>query len=234
MTEMLWFNDCYLREWDATVTSANGTEIEFDRTAFFPEGGGNPCDLGKILCNGSEYDVISVRKEGGRIIHKLDNEGVKQGDKVHCVIDWNRRYKVMKMHTAMHLISSVFNKESGVLITGNQISPEKSRMDFNLDNFDRSLIEKLFIKANTISNEGHKIKIYFMKREEALKIPGMVKLAGALPPSVDNLRIVEIEGVDTQADGGCHVANTREIGEMKIIKMENKGKSNRRVEFVLD
>lgn len=233
ITETLWFNDSYLKEWDAVVSSVNGNEIEIDKTAFFPEGGGNPCDFGKILCNGSEYDVISVRKEGGKIIHKLDREGVKQGNEVHCIIDWNRRYKIMRMHTAMHLISSVFNKESGVLITGNQISPDKSRMDFNLENFDRSLIERLFIKANTIAKEGHKIKIYFMNREEALKIPGMVKLAGALPPNIDTLRIVEVEGVDIQADGGCHVSNTKEIGEMKITKMENKGKSNRRVEFVL-
>ncbi len=233
ITEILWFKDCYLKEWHAVVTSANGTEIELDRTAFFPEGGGNPCDFGKILCNGFEYSVISVRKEGGRINHKVDKQGVKQGDNIHCILNWERRYKIMRMHTAMHLISSVFNKESGVLITGNQISPEKSRMDFNLENFDRSLIERLFVKANDIANEDHDIKISFMKRDEALKIPGMVKLAGALPPSVDSLRIVEIEGVDIQADGGCHVANTKEIGETKITKMENKGKSNRRVEFVL-
>ncbi len=233
MTEMLWFTDCYLKEWDAMVISANNDEIELDMTAFFPEGGGNPCDLGKIICNGSEYNVIAVRKEGGRIVHKLDKSGLSAGDRVSCRLDWDRRYKVMRMHTAMHLISSIFNKEAGVLITGNQIYPEKSRMDFNLENFDRSLIENLFAEANRIAREGHEIKIYSMKREEALKIPGMVKLAGALPPSIDTLRIVEIDGVDIQADGGCHVASTKEIGEMKITKMENKGKNNRRVEFVL-
>ncbi len=234
MTKPLWFDDCYLKEWDAVVTSALNNEIELDATAFFPEGGGNPCDMGKILRNGEEFLVNEVKKNDDRIIHVLDKAGLSVNDKVHCVLDWERRYKVMRMHTAMHVLIQTMFKETGALVTGNQIYPDRSRVDINIENFDRELIQRIVDKSNDMIAEGHNVKIYYLPYDEAMKIEGIVKLAAMKHPNIETLRIVEVEGVDIQADGGCHVANTREIGVLKITKMENKGKNNRRLEFVLE
>lgn len=234
MTEMLWMNDCYVKEWDATIVNASGCEIELDKTAFYPEAGGQPSDTGKIVCNGNEYNVISSKKSGSSVVHVLDREGLSAGNAVRCSLDWDKRYKFMRFHTACHVISAVFHSQTGALITGNQIYPEKARIDFNMENFDKEKIAAYVEKANEITRQSHAIKIYSMKREDALKIPSITKLANVLPPSISELRIVEIEGVDMQADGGCHVANTNEIGTIKITKMENKGKNNRRIEFVLE
>lgn len=234
MTKQLWFDDCYLKEWSATITAALNNEIELDATAFFPEGGGNPCDVGKIVKGIEEFLVNEVKKRDGRIVHILDKSGLKEGDNVHCILDWERRYKVMRMHTSMHVLIQTMFKDTGALVTGNQIYPDRSRVDVNIENFDRELIQRIVDKANSIIAEGHDVKIYYLPRGEAMKIEGLVKLAAAMPPNIETLRIVEVVGVDTQADGGCHVANTKEIGRLKITKMENKGKSNRRLEFVLE
>jgi Ser-tRNA(Ala) deacylase AlaX len=137
------------------------------------------------------------------------------------------------MHTAAHMLSAIINTRSGALITGNQLGTDKSRMDFSLENFDRDAMASICEAANTRIKEDHAVKIYFLPREEAMKIPSVVKLAGALPPNLETLRIVEIESVDKSLDGGTHVANLAEIGTIEIVKMENKGKSNRRVYFAV-
>ena len=139
----------------------------------------------------------------------------------------------MRMHTSAHLLSSIFLKETGALITGNQIEPEKSRIDFSLENFDRDKMLEHCNKANEAIATNPRVKTYFMKREEALKIPAIIKLAEAAPPNVPELRIVEIEGIDTQADGGPHVRSLGEIGRVEPLKFENKGKSNRRLYFTI-
>ena len=137
----------------------------------------------------------------------------------------------MRMHTAAHLLISIFNKESNVLITGNQIDEDKTRIDFNMENFDREKIMQYIENANDIIKQDLHVKTYYLPREEAMKIPGVVKLAVALPPDVHNLRIVEIPGVDMQADGGTHVNSLSEIGTIEFVKAENKGKDNRRVYY---
>ena len=152
---------------------------------------------------------------------------------MHGALDWERRFRIMKMHTSAHILSAVVNGETGALITGNQISPDESRVDFNLDNFDRNKMSYYIDKVNEAVARELEVKTYFMKREEALATPGFVKLANAMPPSLDVLRIVEIGDVDTQADGGVHVKNTREIGKVVGLKTENKGKSNRRLYFTV-
>lgn len=233
MTEMLYMDDCYLKEFDAKVIAVEGNLIELDRTAFYPLGGGVNCDKGKLISNGNEFFVKSVIKTSGRPMHEIDRPALKAGDAVHGIIDWERRHRLMRMHTAAHLLSGVFYHEAGILITGNQIDVEQSRMDFNLENFDKEKIMDFAKKANEMIEKDAEIKIYYMPREEALKDPGMVKLAQVLPPAVPNLRIVEIVGFDRQPDGGCHVKSLKEIGEIEITKLENKGKSNRRLYYKL-
>lgn len=233
MTETIFLWDCYVKEIDAEVVSSEGSKIELDKSIFCYKGGGQLADNGTITCNGEEYKVVDVRKENGKIMHCLDREGLKRGDAVHCALDWERRYALMRGHTAMHVLAAIVHRNTGALITGGQIELDKCRIDFSLDEFDREKLDEYVAEANEAVKRNQPVKMYFMKREEALKIPGMVKLATAVPPQVDMLRIVEIGDIDTQADGGTHVANTSEIRQIQIVKVENKGKDNRRIHFRL-
>ncbi|MBI2176215.1 alanyl-tRNA editing protein [Candidatus Woesearchaeota archaeon] len=242
MAQTIFLEDCYAKEADAAVIAAEGNKVELDRTIFCYQGGGQPSDQGKmvvissggmVVSCGEEYSVADVKKERGTIIHYLNKEGLNPGDKVHCILDWERRHKLMRYHTAAHILSAIVNKKTGALITGNQIETEQARFDFNLENFNRVIIEECVKEANEAIKRSLPVKMYFLPRKEAMKIPGVVKLATALPPQVDKLRIVEIGDVDIQADGGTHVKNTAEIGQIEVIKLDNKGKSNRRVYFKL-
>ncbi len=233
MQEMIWMKDCYVKEWDAEVLDVkDGKFVVMNPVNFYPKGGGLVWDTGKIVDgSGNEYNVVYSGKFNGVVSVEIDKPGLEPGMKVHCLLDWKRRYKLMRLHTAVHTLAAVINKETGALITGNNLDIDKSRMDFNLENFDKEKFIGYVEEANRILAEGHPVKIYFLPREEAMKIPGIVKLASKMPPDVKELRIVEIEGVDIQADGGPHVANTRECGRIKVLKFENKGKNNRRVYF---
>ncbi len=221
----------YIREFDATVVSVSENRVVLDKTAFNPRGGGLVSDTGKL----GESEVLEVLKEGDEdILHVVQKpELFKPGDTVHGVLDWEKRYRIMRMHTTAHILSAIVNRETGALITGNQINPVESRIDFSLEQFDREKFGAYVDKANEVIKKGAEVKTYFMRRDEALKVPGLVKLAGAVPPSVEELRIVQIRDVDVQADGGVHVRDAREIGEIVPLKIENKGKSNRRLYFSL-
>lgn len=233
-TELLYLDNSYLKECEATVIGVvNEKQIMLDKTVFYAQGGGQPFDTGTLMCSGESYKVTAVKKSEGNVFHEVDHAGLKVGDRVTCSIDWQRRYTFMRVHTAMHILSSVFHNKTGALISGNQIDLEKSRIDFTLENFDRDQIQQYAQHANELIKQNKPIKVYSMKRDEALKIPSVVKLAGALPPQIDILRIVEIQDIDVQADGGTHVKNTSEIGEIEILSVENKGKANRRVYFKL-
>lgn len=233
MTELLYMNDSYLREWESVIEKASSKFVVLGKTAFYPQGGGVPCDNGTIKRNEEEFKVLFVKKIGDSVSLELDREGLKEGDRVHCKIDWEKRYKHMRMHTAAHILSSIINKKTGALITGNQISIDKTRIDFSLEQMDRERFKDYVRIANEEIQRDIQVRVYFMKRDDALKIPDMVKLANALPPDGDNLRIVEIGDIDTQADGGPHVATTKEIGKIEIVGFENKGKNNRRIYYTL-
>lgn len=232
MENALYMDDSYLKEFEANVNSVkDGKFIILNKTAFYPTGGGQPHDTGVMICNDEEYPVVYTAKFSGKISHEVSKPGLKVGDNVSCRIDWDRRYKFMRMHTAAHLLISIFNRESNVLITGNQIDEDKTRIDFNMENFDREKIMQYIQTANEIIKKDIPIKTYYLPRDEAMKIAGVVKLAGALPPDVHTLRIVEISGIDLQADGGTHVKSLAEIGTIEFVKAENKGKDNRRVYY---
>jgi len=230
LTRRLYWQDMYSREFDAKVESVDGTRVVLDQTAFNPRGGGLVSDTGTL----GGQNVLEVVKEGEQIFHVLEAPpAFGPGEVVHGVLDWDRRFRIMRMHTSAHILSAVVNRETGALITGNQISPDQSRVDFSLDDFDKGKIASYVDKVNEAVARGLEVKTYFMKREEALTNPGFVKLANAMPPADDMLRIVEIGDVDTQADGGVHVKNTSEIGRVVGLKTENKGKSNRRLYFTV-
>jgi len=227
MRKLFW-EDAYIKEFDAVVTAVEDNQVWLDQTAFNGRGGGLPGDVGWL----NDAKVIDSIKKGDDIIHIVEPDPFKVGDRVHGKLDWEKRYKIMRMHTAAHLLIGLMSKE-GLLVTGNQLGYEESRMDFNMEVLDRDKILRYTEEANEIAAKGGKVKIYFIKREEALKDKGLVKMAAAMPPEVDEWRIVDI-GIDKQPDGGVHVADLKEIGKIKITKFENKGKNNRRLYFTLE
>jgi misacylated tRNA(Ala) deacylase len=231
MTKKLFWDDAYLKDFDAAIVSIDGNQVLLDQTAFNPHGGGLVGDIGTV---GGVKVLDTVKGGNDSILHVVESAAnLSPGSSVHGTLDWDRRYRIMRMHTSAHLLSAIFNKETGALITGNQIEPDKSRIDFSLENFDREKMLQHCQQANEAIAKNPPVKTYFMKREEALQIPGIVKLAAAAPPDVKELRIVEIEGYDTQADGGVHVKSLGEITKIDPLKFENKGKSNRRLYFTI-
>ncbi len=228
MTRKLYWEQPYSSDFTGKVVSLEGPKVVLDQTLFYPRGGGVSSDTGVL--QGTR--VLETTKDGDRIIHALESPPqFAMGEAVTGRIDWDRRHRLMRMHTAGHLLSALLYSRAKCLITGNQIDVERSRMDFNLEAFDRSQIEGFVNEANSLIGKNAAVKTYFLKREEALKLPDLVKLAEATPPAEAQLRIVEIEGIDRQADGGLHVAHLDEIGQILLLKLENKGKTNRRLYY---
>ena len=234
MTQALYLEDSYLRECDATISSVkDGKYVVLNQTVFYPKGGGQPWDTGRIIRGNENFDVVYVGKFSGEISHEVNASGLKEADEIHCVLDWERRYKLMRSHTAAHMFASLLCNGTGALVTGNQLEEDKVRFDFSLEKFEPEILTEYIDQSNQLFKENIPVKWYELPREEALKIPGVIKMAGAFPPNIPRLRIVEIVGFDKQADGGTHVKNLKEVGEIKVIKTENKGKHNRRVYFAL-
>lgn len=241
MAEPLYMKDSYVKEFDAVVKSVSGDGekqgkfIVLDQTAFYYKGGGQPWDEGilKRESDGEEFKVVFVGKFGGEISHEVDKPGLKVGDKVHCILDWERRYKLMRMHTSAHVISGFFHKDYGAKITGNQVDLDKTRIDFDIENFDRSIMEECVAKSNALIDKDLPVKIDSLSREEAEQNPDLARLAKGLPEGVQTIRTVEIVGFDKQADGGTHVKSLKGVGHLELIKCENKGKSRRRVYYKL-
>lgn len=236
-TKHLYQYDSYQKTFKAKITAINGVEIVLDQTIFHPETGGVAHDTGILKIGGLEYKVLNVKLDyaTGDIIHVLDTQPKAElGWEVEGEIDWPRRYRLMRLHTAAHILAAIMYRDYHALITGGQVDVEDAKMDFNIPTMDRSIFEDAINKANEAVERNLPVKIYFLKREEALKIPGIVKLAEKMPPEVEELRIVEIEGLDIQADGGPHVKSTGEVGKIKLIKVQNKGKDKRRAYFTVE
>lgn len=228
MTKKLYWEHPYSQEFTAKIVGSEGTRVVLDQTLFYPRGGGVSSDTGVL----GGIRVVDTSKDGDKILHSLESPpSFAIGQTVTGRIDWDRRHRLMRMHTAGHLLSALFYSGARCLITGNQIDVDRSRMDFSLEVFDRSQIEGFVNEANKLIAQDAPVKSYFLNRSEALMIPDMVKLAEAAPPVEAELRIVEIVGIDRQADGGLHVAQLSEIGRIELLKLENKGKTNRRLYY---
>jgi misacylated tRNA(Ala) deacylase len=243
--QALYLADSYLKEWEAVVTKADKKDeksqfIVLDRTAFYPSSGGQPHDTGTMtrLADGNAFKVVFTGKFSGSISHEvecLDGSGLKAGDKVFCRLDWERRYKLMRAHTAAHVISGVINRETGALISGNQLDADRCRIDFSVPEFDREKLKSYEEESNRIAGLGIEITWEFRSRDEVLADPGMTKLAKGLEGlDVKTFRILRIGDFDIQADGGTHVKNTKEVGRIKFVEFLNKGKNNRRIYFLVE
>jgi misacylated tRNA(Ala) deacylase len=231
VTEKLYLTDCYVKEFKAKVIKVDENGVVLDKTAFYPGGGGVEHDVGYLIVNGQKVEVTDVKEIDDEIYHAVKGGALKEGDEVVGVIDWERRYKMMRLHTASHVMASIAFKKYNALITGGNITPEYAKDDFDID--DKNKLLEIVKEANEIIKRNIPVKIYFLKKEEALKIPGIVKLAERMPPNIEVWRIVEIEGIDIQADGGPHVSNTSEIGEIVPIKIENRGKNRKRIYYTV-
>ncbi|MET1159439.1 MAG: alanyl-tRNA editing protein AlaXM [Thermoprotei archaeon] len=236
MAELVYQRDSYVRELEARVTHVESNRVFVDRTIFHPRSGGVDHDTGYVVCGDKRYRVISVYfdKEMGDVVHEISRTpDLRTGDRVKLIIDWDRRYRLMRLHTAAHILAGIMYSEYGALITGGNISIDKAYDDYNLEVFDKQIFIDAVNKANAVVEKGVEVRVYWLPREEALRIPGIIKLANRKPPELEYLRIVEIPGVDIQADGGPHVRNTREIGRIEIIDIVNKGKKRKRLYYTV-
>jgi len=236
MTEMLYHTDSYLKEFSAVVTDIDqeAKTVVLNRTTFFPGGGGQPCDTGRLNHAGSTVPVLSVSRKAEQILHKIDGQLPEVGSEVHGEIDWERRYQLMRTHSAMHVLCGVVWRDYGAQVTGGNMDPLRGRMDFEFENFSADLVHEIEGKVNVEIQNGRNIQARVLARAEAEQIPDLIRTKiNLLPDTLQEIRIVEIEGLDLQADGGTHVANTKEIGTFKIVGHKSKGKINKRLKIEL-
>jgi Ser-tRNA(Ala) deacylase AlaX len=233
MTELLYLDDSYVREFHASVVAEGSQAVALGRTAFYPGEGGQPPDLGWLRWPGSETRVVGMRKEGDVLWHVLEGLVPPKGQEVRGALDWERRYAIMRHHSALHvLVGTVYHLYSA-RVTGVAIYPDRARMDFSLEDLSRERVAAIEAEANRVIQEGRRILVRWISREE-FERADLVRLARNLvPPGLQRIRVVEIEDFDAQADSGTHVAGTRDIGRLVITKTENKGKINRRLEIAL-
>jgi misacylated tRNA(Ala) deacylase len=235
VTEELFLGDSYLREFEAVVVELSGREVILDRTAFYPGGGGQPPDRGTLGIGPVHASVVDARREGRQVIHVLDNPIPDTVRELEGSLDWERRYGHMRHHTALHVLSGVIWRNFGAKVTGGQMRSDRARMDFSFpEEWTTGVVGEIERLTNEALAEERPVKVYELPREEALENPDLIRTqVNLVPERVRMIRIVEIEGIDTQADGGTHVANTGEVGEIEITGHKSKGRQNKRVEFVL-
>lgn len=234
MTDRLYQRDGYRQTFEARVAEVRPDGVVLDRTAFFPAGGGVAGDEGTLTRDGETWRVTETVEEGDDVLHRLDRSGLAAGDAVRGALDWARRYLLMRYHTATHVLTGVMFNDYSVRVTGNQLTPDKGRVDFAFEQFDRAVLEEGFRRANALIERDLPVQISFVPAGEARARPELFKLETAFRHDLPELRLVDIVGFDVQADGGCHVARLKEIGRLALTKLENKGRVNRRVYFVLD
>lgn len=237
-TLLLCLDDSYLREFEAVVSDVTPDHgVVLDRTAFFPGGGGQPHDTGELVTpDGQRWRVVSVRRgtAPGEVVHLLDSPPPPVGTVVQGRLDWERRYRLMRFHTALHVLSAVVFHEFGALVTGANLDVDRARMDFELEDLAPERVARIEALANQAIARGLPVRWWTIPREEAEQIPDLIRTkVNLLPPGIREVRVVEIEGLDLQADGGTHVRNTREIGGIRIVGTRSKGRSNKRLEIVL-
>ena len=237
MTDLLFLNDAYVSEFDAVVTHVNDDGLALDRTAFYIGGGGQPCDVGTLTdaASGAVYRVTKVARAGGAVVHTIDGDGVPQvGTALHGAIDWERRYLLMRTHTALHILCGVVWRDYGALVTGGDMRPGTARMDFELENMSAEFAEEVEARVNAEVEHGRDIGVGFMGRDEADAHPDLIRTKiNLLPAAIKEVRTIDIVGLDLQADGGTHVHNTREVGRIRVVGHESKGRINKRLRIAL-
>jgi misacylated tRNA(Ala) deacylase len=226
MTELLYLRDAYLREFDAEILEVDGERVRLDRTALYPTGGGQPNDLGTLGGAG----VVDVRKEGAAVWHTLGGPVPEVGATVHGVVDWDRRHALMRTHTALHILCGVIWNEWRTAVTGGNMTPLAARMDFEFDPLPEGFGARVEELVNAEIAADRPIQVEFLPRDTAVTDEDLIRTkVNMIPESVREIRVIDIVGLDKQADGGTHVATTGEVGGIRVTKTESKGKANKRI-----
>lgn len=239
MTELLYQTDSYLRKFDARVTEINQEmhAIMLDRTAFFPGGGGQPYDHGVITAGEVKFPLKRARSTREGLWHIIVGEGPlpEVGTDVQGEVEWERRYKLMRTHTAMHVLCGTIFRDYGALVTGGDMESLRGRMDFEFETLHKDHVRVIEESVNVEIEKGHDVRVAILPREEAFEIPDLIRTKiNLLPDFIKEVRTVEIVGLDLQADGGTHVHNTDEIGRIRVPKYKSKGKINKRIYVELE
>lgn len=234
MTDLLYQTDAYLREFDAAVTAVNWEEhaVALDRTAFYPGGGGQPCDLGLLSLPEADLPLVKAQRRGDDVWHFLPAEFPlpEVGTRLRGRLDWNRRYQLMRTHTALHVLCGVVFRDYGALVTGGDMEPLRGRMDFEFENMHGDLVRAIELAVNLEVRAGREVRVAILPREQAFQIPDLIRTKiNLLPEGITHVRTVEIVGLDLQADGGTHVRNTAEVGDVRVVDYKSKGKINKRI-----
>jgi len=233
-TKLLYQTDSYLQSFEATIASIDEENhgLILDQSAFYPGGGGQPADRGIIKTGGKEYPIFRARKAGDEVIHILEG-GIPippAGFPVNGQIDWKHRYQLMRTHTAMHILCGVIFRDYGALVTGGDMDPLQGRMDFEFETMRKELVAEIETAINQEVNNTRPVRVKILPREEAFQIPDLIRTKiNLLPQGIREVRVVEIVGLDLQADGGTQVANTSEVGRIRVVDYKSKGKSNKRI-----
>lgn len=235
MTEELAVRDAYLQECPATVVANTSEGAILDRTVFYPRGGGQPGDVGRLEWAGGTARVDDTVRQEGEVLHVISDGPVPPpGTEVRAIIDWDHRHLLMRTHTALHVLSALVWRDYGAKVTGGNMEPGRARMDFELESMSAEFGREVEERLNAALAAGHPVRVLFLPRGEALADPDLIRTKVSLiPEHVDPIRVVEIEGVDRQADGGTHVADTAEVGRVQVVKTESKGKGNKRMRIEL-
>lgn len=238
MTVLLFQTDSYLRAFEATVTAAEPAErlVILERTAFYPTGGGQPHDTGVLRAGERSWPVVSVAKRGPEVVHQLggDDPLPEPGEAVRGELDWERRYRLMRTHTAMHVLCGTIWREFGAQVTGGQMYLDRARMDFELEDLSAERVQRIEERANAAIAAGAPVTVRLLPRAAAFQIPDLIRTKiNLLPEGIVEVRVVSVGDLDTQADGGTHVADAREVGGIRIVGTRSKGKINKRLEVEL-
>jgi misacylated tRNA(Ala) deacylase len=236
MTELLYLDDAYLREFSAMITDiVEDGGVLLDKTAFYPGGGGQPADLGVLVAGDQSWPVTKVKRVRGRPVHYLDHGPPPVGTTVSGHLDWKRRYELMRTHTAMHILCGVIWRDYGASVTGGNMEPLKGRMDFEFETMRQELVAAIEEAVNKEVEADRPVEVDILPREEAFEIPDLIRTKiNLLPEGITEVRTVELVGLDLQADGGTHVRSTSEVGRMRIADYKSKGKINKRIYVELD
>ena len=239
MTDLLFLGDSYLREFDATVTEVVEGGVVLDCTAFYAGGGGQPCDTGVLEYHRDDtliaaIPVTKVGRSEGKILHQLDGAIPGVGQQVACKIDWDRRHLLMRTHTALHILCGVVWRDYGAKVTGGDMQPGQARMDFELEQMSAEFAQEVEAKINAEVDAARDILVDVLSREQAERTPDLIRTKiNLLPANIKEVRTIDIRGLDQQAYGGTHVANTREVGAIKVVGRESKGRINKRLRIEL-
>lgn len=235
MTELLFTTDAYAREFQAIVAGHMDGGVVLDRTAFYPGGGGQPCDTGSLSAGTDMWPVTAVRKVNGDPVHFIEGVLPAVGTIMTGTLDWERRYKLMRTHTAMHILCGVVFRDYGAHVTGGNMDPLQGRMDFEFETMRQELVAAIEEAVNAEVAAARPVRVRILPRDEAFAIPDLIRTRiNLLPEGIAEVRTVELVGLDLQADGGTHVASTGEVGHVRVADYKSKGKINKRIYLELE